>query len=75
MALSADFPYVVIPVQDHFLWHWFMFQMWLPYHLALALHSCMPCVRCGSANECVMSPQQTCDAKKDHDGWPARGLL
>lgn len=48
MALSADSSYVVIPVQDPFLYQWFMWQMWLPYQLAMALHSFIPCACCGT---------------------------
>ena len=36
MALSADPSYIVIPVQDPFLYQWFMWQMWLPYHCTVA---------------------------------------
>ena len=47
MALRADSPYVVIPVPDPFLWHWFVWQAWMPFHFAMALHQCMPCPCCG----------------------------
>lgn len=58
MALSADSSYVVIPVQDPFLYQWFMWQMWLPYQLAMALHSFIPCACCGSiGGGAVQNPQ------------------
>ena len=58
MALSADSSYIVIPVQDPLLYQWLMWQMWLPYHLAMALHSFIPCACCGAvAGAAFQDPQ------------------
>lgn len=68
MALSADPSYIVIPVQDPFLYQWFMWQMWLPDHIAMALHSCVPCACCGSSGGAAVQPYSS-EQSARHGSW------
>ena len=42
------------------MYQWFTWQIWLPLHIAIALHSYIPCACCGSFAGAVVQNPQVC---------------